>query len=226
MSGLMSASRRDTSRRSGVAERVYQELRERILDGRYRPNQHLVETDVADELDSSRTPIRQGLQRLEIEGLVVSSRSGWIVHEHTLHDIEGIYDVRIPLEGYACGLAAVRGTSAEHDELLRLHEESKAHLAPSDREAYVRTHDALHETILQATQTDVLADAVRSYRSHPYNRRVAHMYSDEEMRISIESHEELVAAIRSRDSEAAERIGRHHLELSRDVTLDRMRRMV
>jgi DNA-binding GntR family transcriptional regulator len=207
-----------------VSERVYREMRARISDGRYRLNQHLVETDLAAELSSSRTPIRQGLQKLEIEGLVIASRSGWIVREHTTDDIRLIYDVRVPLEGYATRLAAERGTDEQHQRLIELRDEANLHLAPEDRAEFVRLHDEFHETILRVTGNDVLWDAVRRYRDHPYNRRVAKSYSAEELLAAVAHHDRLLAAILARDGDEAERIGREHLVLSREVTLAQIAR--
>lgn len=211
--------------RATVAKRVYEELRVRILDGRYRLNQHLVETDLAEDLSSSRTPIRQALQRLELEGLVTATRSGWAVREHSIAEVIEIYDVRIPLDGYVSRLAAERATADQlttisdlNDELAQLHD-------PEVRQEYARLHDELHEAIVLAAQNDILREAVRGYRAHPYNRRVAHLYSDAQLRVAELSHAALVAAICARDSDRAEAVGREHLDLSREVTIQRLRNL-
>jgi DNA-binding GntR family transcriptional regulator len=67
----------------------------------------------------------------------------------------------------------------------------------------------------------VLAGAIRRYREHPSNRRVAHSYSEEELRLAVESHEEMLAAICRRSADDAERLTREHLELSREATIQR-----
>jgi DNA-binding GntR family transcriptional regulator len=222
-----SPAQRPTGRRSqsNVSERVYIEIRARISDGRYRLNQHLVETELAAELASSRTPIRQGLQKLEIEGLVIASRSGWIVREHTADDIKKIYEVRVPLEGYATRLAAERGSDAQLARMVELHTEANTHLAPEARAEFVRLHDEFHQAVLRAAGNDVLWDAVRRYRDHPYNRRVARSYTDDELHAAVRHHELLIAAITARDADEAERLGREHLVLSREVTLAQILRL-
>ena len=211
--------------RGNVADRVYSDLRLRILDGRYRMNEHLVETDLASELESSRTPIRQALQRLELEGLVTASRSGWVVHEHSVADIVRIYDVRLPLEGYAAFLAATRGDDEELERIAELCREMQAVASLEDRNEYVRLHDEFHDAILRATDNEVLREAVRGYRDHPYNRRVAHLYTEDELAATSRSHDLLLDALVRRDSGAAETRAREHLELSREVTIRRLRRL-
>ena len=104
-----------------VSERCYTRLRRSIVDGRYRPHQRLVETDLAKELTASRTPVRQALQRLELEGLVAGSRHGWIVRQHSALDIQHIYDVRIALEGYASRLATERASDDHLDYISSVH---------------------------------------------------------------------------------------------------------
>jgi DNA-binding GntR family transcriptional regulator len=211
--------------RATVAKRVYEELRVGILDGRYRLNQHLVETDLAEDLSSSRTPIRQALQRLELEGLVTATRSGWAVREHSIAEVIQIYDVRVPLEGYVARLAAERATADELAVIADINEELATLHDPEVRQEYARVHDALHEAIVLAAQNDILREAVRGYRAHPYNRRVAHLYSDAQLRTAERSHAALVAAIGARDVDTAEALGREHLDLSRQVTIQRLRNL-
>lgn len=216
---------RGGSVRANVAKRVYEELRVGILEGTYRLNQHLVETDLAEDLSSSRTPIRQALQRLELEGLVTATRSGWAVREHSMAEVIQIYDVRLPLEGFATRLAAERATEEELERISAINRDLAALHDPDVRDAYARLHDELHDTIVLAAHNDILADAVRGYRAHPYNRRVAHLYSDAELRIAEESHAALVAAICARDAGEAEARGREHLDLSRQVTIQRLKNL-
>ena len=216
------------TRRGGgghVADRVYAELRSRILDGRHRLNEHLVETDLATDLASSRTPIRQALQRLEIEGLVVAARSGWMVREHTVDDIVHVYDVRLPLEGYAGYLAAERASDADLRRIAELNVAMQRMVDPEQRNEYVRLHDEFHDAIMRATQNEVLRAAIKRYRDHPYNRRVAHLYTDDELAASGRSHDAMVAALLGRDAALAELRTREHLELSREVTIRRLRRL-
>src|SRR5436190_22723903 len=93
-----------------LTEAIYEQLRSEIVRGQLRPNERLVEAEIAERLQVSRTPVRESLQRLAADGLVVSRRRGWVVYEHTIDQIRDIYETRIALEGYATRLAAERAT--------------------------------------------------------------------------------------------------------------------
>src|SRR5581483_11474189 len=103
-----------------LGEQTYNELRRAIVQGRLRPNQRLIETELAEEYAVSRTPVRETLQRLAVEGLIVPARRGWIVREHSLEEINEIYEVRAALEGFAARLAAQRATKAQLDEIAAI----------------------------------------------------------------------------------------------------------
>src|SRR6266516_463803 len=81
---------------ASLSDGVYQRLRSAIVRGDLRPNERLVEADLAGWLEVSRTPVRECLQRLAAERLVANRRRGWIVQEHSTQEIREIYDVRAP----------------------------------------------------------------------------------------------------------------------------------
>ncbi|MGH8514646.1 MAG: GntR family transcriptional regulator, partial [Gammaproteobacteria bacterium] len=114
------ARRTDTNR----FQELHQQLRDAIIEGRFRPNERLVEADLAELLNVSRTPIRECLQRLVAEGLVTRVRRGWVVHEHTPEEIGEIYDVRAGLEGWAVRLGALRATDEELETIREVHNEA------------------------------------------------------------------------------------------------------
>lgn len=206
---------------ASASDRVYSLIRGNVVEGRYRPNQRLVELDLADELNASRTPIRQALQRLELEGLVQPSRHGWIIRDHSLDDIMKIYEVRIALEGQASRLACARSTGAELEAMQQALDRSTAAIADEDKRAFIKHHDAFHAAIVKASHNVVLEDAVRMYREHPYNRRVAHVYSTDDLRVAADSHARMLGAISSGRADDAEQLTREHLELSKAVTVQR-----
>lgn len=216
-----------------LAERLFNEIRHGIAEGRYRPHQRLVESDLAEELSASRTPVRQALQRLQLEGLVTASRHGWVIREHSEEDLREIYDVRIALEGFASRLATERASADDLQKMVTAYEAVTAHLNAGmantkewNRAEFVELHDEFHDAIGRSTASSVLRNAIRSYRDHPYNRRVAHTYSAEELERAAESHAEMLAAICARNPDEAERLTREHLVMAQEVTLDRVERRI
>jgi len=200
---------------------VYERLREAILTGRARPNERLIEAELADRLQVSRTPIRESLQRLAAEGLVVSRRRGWVVLEHTSVEIREIYEARAALEGYCARLAAQRATDAQLKEIASLHHPKRN--LKSSRQHLVEINDGFHDAILAAAQNERLADMIRRNRTYYFTFRIAQLYSDEEADASIAGHQAIVRALLQRDSNRAERAMRAHIDLALAVILAKLR---
>jgi len=200
---------------------VYECLREAILTGRARPNERLIEAELADRLQVSRTPIRESLQRLAAEGLVVSRRRGWVVLEHTSVEIREIYEARAALEGYCARLAAQRATDAQLKEIASLHHPKRN--LKSSRQHLVEINDRFHDAILAAAQNERLADMIRRNRTYYFTFRIAQLYSDEEADASIAGHQAIVRALLQRDANRAEREMRAHIDLALAVILAKLR---
>jgi DNA-binding GntR family transcriptional regulator len=128
------------------AELAYERIRQAIVEGRYRPGQRLVEKRVGDELDLSRTPVREALQRLEAEGLVQSVRNrGAVVRTLTADDIVEIYELRARLESLATECAAMRRTEQGLRELEAANTDFRLALVdmtPGDLAGLRLVHDA------------------------------------------------------------------------------------
>ncbi|EXU63589.1 GntR family transcriptional regulator [Streptomyces sp. PRh5] len=92
---------------------MYWTLRREITAGVLRPNAALVEGEIATRLGVSRTPVRESMQRLEADGLIVSHRRRWIVHEHAQDEIVQLYGVRCALESHAARLACRHATAEQ-----------------------------------------------------------------------------------------------------------------
>jgi DNA-binding GntR family transcriptional regulator len=200
---------------------VYERLREAILTGRARPNERLIEAELADRLQVSRTPIRESLQRLAAEGLVVSRRRGWVVLEHTSVEIREIYEARAALEGYCARLVAQRATDAQLKEIASLHHPK--HNLKSSRQHLVEINDRFHDAILAAAHNERLADMIRRNRTYYFTFRIAQLYSDEEADASIAGHQAIVRALLQRDANRAEREMRAHIDLALAVILAKLR---
>jgi DNA-binding GntR family transcriptional regulator len=148
--------------RSRPASPAYEQIRQAIVEGAYPPGQRLIEQRIAEELQLSRTPVREALHRLVAEGLVHSEPNrGAVVRALSVEDIADIYGLRARLEGYAAELAAER---AGEDDITAIDEGNAAFAAALARPAHdlevVRaTHEAnrrIHDAILEAAKHDRL----------------------------------------------------------------------
>jgi DNA-binding GntR family transcriptional regulator len=205
------------------AAEVYEELRSAIVEGRIRPNERLIEAELADRLGVSRTPIRESMQRLAADGLVISRRRGWVVREHSPQEIQDIYEVRAALEGYAARLAAERASDDMIDQIVRIHENYVAALQQTSRGHLIEHNDDFHNAVVAASGNTRLAEQIQRNTAFYFVHRIAGFLSDDEVRVSIAGHQELVDALVARDPDRAETVARLRVLEGLSKTLARIR---
>jgi DNA-binding GntR family transcriptional regulator len=204
-----------------LSDGIYGRVRGEIVNGVLRPNQRLVEVELAERLGVSRTPVRETLQRLEVDGLVQRRRGGWVVHEHSADEIRSIYEVRAALEGYAALLAAGRATAEEVGALDALYPPGDAALAlPPDTQ--VELNERFHDGVIAAAGNARLAQLCWASRQYYFNRRIARGYDAEETRRSIDGHRRIVGALAQGDGPTAEARAREHVDYALAVVLQQV----
>ena len=201
-------------------ERTYQEIRQRIVEGRYRPGMRLAESMLARIHRSSRTPVRESLSRLLQEGYVeLTPKRGYRVTQVTVTLIRNMFQVRQLLEEAAAAGAA---TSATDDDLARLRTLSAGgyHAGePASYRAALESNLAFHLTVAQTSHNALLVDLVRQCLTHM--DRVLSLgvdYSPFQAGTSVE-HAQIIDAIASRNGARARRAMRRHLAHSYDLLL-------
>jgi DNA-binding GntR family transcriptional regulator len=211
--------RGDAKAGSSLSEDVYLQLRREIVRGELRPNQPLAEIDIAERLNVSRTPVRESMQRLAADGLVVSRRRRWLVYEHSKHEIEEIYEVRLALEGYAARLASQRISGAQIEELARLRASAAA-----DGQLTVRVehNETFHNRLVTIAGNERLASTLAHNRNFAFNRQVASLYSPDDLAVSAAQHTRLVEAVLARDGDAAEQTAREHIQSALEIIIARL----
>lgn len=208
---------------ASLATRAYDRLRESILRGDLRPNERLVETELAGWLKVSRTPLREALQRLAHEGLIQSRRRGWVVREYTAGQVSEIHEVRAALEGMAALLACERASGEQIQEIVDFHHhQNRAKLETPASDYLVEYNDAFHQAIDAAAGNPRLMEFIRRNREFFFTYRIAKVYSEDEARASLKGHDEVVEALMVRNGEAAERAMRQHILEARDVIIQKL----
>jgi DNA-binding GntR family transcriptional regulator len=209
----------DAKASSSLSEDVYWQLRREIVRGELRPNQPLAEIDIAERLNVSRTPVRESMQRLASDGLVISRRRRWLVYEHSKREIEEIYEVRLALEGYAARLASQRISDSQIKELARLRVS-----AAVDGQLNVRVehNETFHNQLVTIAGNERLASILAHNRNFAFNRQVAALYAPDDLAVSGTQHARLVEAVLARDGDAAERIAREHIQSALEIIIARL----
>ena len=216
-----SSTRSALSRSNGgiqlpASERIYNLIKESILTGTLESGSRLVELSLASELGVSRTPIREALKRLSVEGLVtVDPVRGMIVRRIDPHEVEDFYITREVLDGLAGRLAAERVSS---DQLIRLRtmlEAMEAAHQRGDRVGMVQANMRFHDSVFRAGANRWLLslgrsmiDFVRLMSAAAYTDPVR----DQEV---VEEHRRIQDALEAKDPEAAEKASREHMVQAR-----------
>ncbi|MEU9837743.1 GntR family transcriptional regulator [Actinomadura sp. NPDC048032] len=206
-----------------AVDRVYTRLRADILDGVHPPGARLGEAELAEATGSSRTPVREALRRLEVEGLVeVLPHRGARVPDWTAEDLEEIYDLRMLLESAAARRAAARVTDADvdrMDELCRLMEAAVEPGAGQDLDRVAELNAEFHDIVRAAAASGRLVSMLNAVVQLPLVMRTFHRYSPADLARSSAHHRELAAALRARDGTWAESVMRAHVLAAKAVLL-------
>jgi DNA-binding GntR family transcriptional regulator len=193
---------------TNLATEVYEELRKSIVEGSIRPNERLIEADLAAMLQVSRTPIRESMLRLAGDGLIVPHKRGWIVREHSQQEIREVYEIRAALEGFAAGLAAQRATDEELAGIKAIHQAYIDTVSDESRGLLVEHNDAFHNAVIAAAKNNLLAEQIHRNSQYYFIHRISGFLTDEEVRGSIAGHESVVQALVARDADLAESTAR------------------
>ncbi|MFF5259117.1 GntR family transcriptional regulator [Actinomadura viridis] len=204
------------------ASEVYEILRDEIVRGDLRPNQRITELELATRLEVSRTPIREALQMLARDELIVSRRRGWVVYEFTLAEIRHLSEIRAALEGYAAGLAARHAKTEDIDALEQSYRTSLDEVK-ADRRRIIVVNDRFHHGVNRLSGNPFLVKMIQKSRRYYFNYQAETLYSDDELWRSMSDHDFIIAALRRRDAETVERVARGHVEELIRVVEERLR---
>ena len=142
---------------------VSEALRQAIKEGILKPGERLMEIQLADELGVSRTPIREAIRKLELEGFVVMiPRRGTYVADISLKDVVQVFEIRSALEELAAGLAAERITPDELEELERILVEINEYIDRDEFDKIVDTDIRFHGVLYRASRNNRLVDILHN----------------------------------------------------------------
>jgi DNA-binding GntR family transcriptional regulator len=202
---------RQVVRPTPLRQAVYDALAEMIASGSLKPGQHLVESDLAEELGVSRQPIREALQRLQADGWVeLRPAYGAYVHTPTAEEVGQLLGVRSVLEAYSAREAALHATPESITRLWELEEAGVAALDADDDSALVEANTVLHQYIVEISGNKVLAELIAQVQ-----RRVRWYYTPIARPRGTDAwheHETLIRTIAEGNADKAEQLMRHHTE--------------
>lgn len=199
---------------------VTDSIRSAIAVGRFEAGQRLPERELCELTGVSRTLIREALRQLESEGLIeVRPHRGPIVKQLTRKQAEGIYQVRISLEGLACKLFAEQADPLQIKKLVQSFEALKAGLADGDILERLDVKNAFYNTLIDGTGNEALGQSLRMLNSQIMLLRSKSLQAPGRTLESIEELSELVDALKSGDGDRACALGEKHVQRAADAAL-------
>ena len=198
---------------------VFKTLREAILKGDLAPGERLMEIKLANQLGVSRTPIREAIRKLELEGLVVMvPRKGAEVAKITEKDLRDVLEVRASLEELAISLACERITDEKIAELKDALEQFRTVIKGKDVTKIAQMDVAFHDVIFEATQNARLVQMVNNLREQMYRYRLEYLKDFSTHSRLDEEHLKIFEAVSARDIERATALIREHI-YNQEVTV-------
>ncbi len=194
---------------------VFNTLRRAILKGELEPGERLMEITLANKLGVSRTPIREAIRKLELEGLVIMiPRKGAEVAKITEKDLKDVLEVRASLEMLAIELACERITEGEIEDLRQTCQafvESIDILEPDDLTLLAERDVAFHDVIFKATKNARLIQILNNLREQMYRYRMEYLKMTSAREQLVDEHLQILDAIVARDKVRARQMIEEHI---------------
>ncbi|MDR0424494.1 MAG: GntR family transcriptional regulator [Clostridiales Family XIII bacterium] len=205
-----------------AADELFLSLREAILKGMLKPGEKLTEQRLCDDFHVSRTPVREALKQLGIEGLVETAPNrGATVIGFSKRDIEDMFEMRAAYEIHAARWAAGRMSPAQLEMLEETFEFMEFYTAKGAVGKTIDLNSKFHQIIYDASQNRIMQKILTSYQTYIKQSVKTRQYLVEELPLLLEEHRAIFTAIRAGDAAAAEASMREHMDSLRRRALGR-----
>ena len=218
----LSKSLKDDS--TSVTQRIFEKIRMAILTGEIQSGERLVELDLAAKMQSSRTPVREALQKIASEGLIYSiPRAGYIVGEISETDLEEIFEARIAIEQAAARLALVHITPDEIKMMKGNIEGSEKTIKSGLKDQMVNFDTEFHDILCGASRNKRLIQFSQTLRDHLLRYRMIALRIPRMAKGATAEHKQIFRALQAKDSKKLEETIHYHLERSKEHILTCLR---
>ena len=192
---------------------VFNTLRQAILKGELKPGERLMEIQLAERLGVSRTPIREAIRKLELEGLVLMiPRKGAEVANISETSLREVLEVRRSLEELAIELACNRISGETILELERAEEAFAEAIQKGDPMDIAESDERYHDVIYQATENSRLVQILNNLREQMYRYRLEYIKDEDKRQILVVEHERILRALKSHNIPEAKSAVREHID--------------
>jgi DNA-binding GntR family transcriptional regulator len=204
-----------------LREIIFNTLREAIIVGELKPGERLMEVQLSEKMGVSRTPVREAIRKLELEGLVnMIPRKGAHVADLSVKDIIDVLEVRATLDGLATALASEKITEDELKELSNVQKQFINYVEKDNIQGAIRKDVEFHEIIYRCSRNDKLLQISNNLREQVQRFRVIYMKDYGSMRDIISEHAEIFEAIEGRDPKCARKVAQNHIYIQQQIIIN------
>jgi len=208
-----------------VREKIYGLLKKEILLGQFPPNKRLTEESLAKKFEVSRTPVREALHKLELEGLVkITGARGFCVPEDSIEDMEELFEIRAVLEGHALACLCTIITPKDIQSLNELIQSAEKAFLSGKLELVFDYNTLFHDllNVMIAQKKPRLFSMIEDMRKYVVRYRKSTLIHQEGVQRSISGHKKILMALDLGDPHLCERIMRKHVyEAKKDTIIHR-----
>lgn len=203
------------SKKSSLSEYVFDTIREAILNGKYKENDLLKENALATELGVSRTPVREALKQLELEGLVLLiPNKGASVIGFSKKDVKDIYEMRALLEGLCVKKAIENINDDIINELFEILDLNSYYLSKGKMDAILELDNKYHQVIYKAANSRMISQTLSDFHHYLERMRKTTLNDIERAQKSYIEHQKIANAIKEKNVEEAQRLAIEHINNS------------
>lgn len=203
---------------------VFNTLRQAILTGELKPGERLMEIHLANKLGVSRTPIREAIRKLELEGLVTMiPRRGAEVAQITEKSMNDVLEVRRAMDALCTELACERITTEEVEALEAACDQFIKVAATKDIRKCAQADVHFHDIIVKATGNKRLVQLINNLSEQMYRYRFEYLKDVSRYDTLIEEHKQICEAIKNRDKEAAKAAAELHIDNQAKAIINQIR---
>ncbi len=203
-----------------IRKKVYHYIREKILRGDIPPGERLVETRLAQEIGTSRTPVREAFHSLELEKLIKSiPRVGYVVEGMSEQELEQICEIRVVIEALAVRWAMKKSQTKLARHLAKNVAKQEEAINERDLQGFVELDAQFHDTIAKLSGSDRLLELVQTLRRHMLRYRAHVVYAVPTAVRSIEAHRGVAQAVEASDPDLTVELLQRHIQESKEDIL-------
>ncbi|MCR4436497.1 MAG: GntR family transcriptional regulator [Clostridiales bacterium] len=196
-----------------LREVIFNTLRDAIIVGELKPGERLMEVKLAEKMGVSRTPVREAIRKLELEGLVdILPRKGAHVADLSIKDIVDVLEIRASLDSLATSLAAEKITDEELKELKHINAQFAGFVEKDNLQGSIKKDVEFHDIIYRASRNEKLLQIISNLREQVHRFRVIYLKDFGNNRELIKEHEEIYESLLNKDPQKALQTAHTHIK--------------